>query len=230
MRSIWKLILATALALFAAANASATPVSLTSIYWEWKVDHAVATNPADDLQIGDAYIRGTRTLYDLTYTADSTTGSSTSRVRAEMQTNTASDDDSFSLSTLVDLQIFGGIDADVTNGLALAGVRLDRMIVGFEVFEPVIYTGTLALSLGNADYFPGDGAFTTGALLEPGRYFNTSLRLLDISRSAAVGETFALNRSGGFDYDFVRVPAPPAIALMLLGLVPLALRKRRARQ
>ena len=226
MRSIRNSLLAATLTLAASSAAQAVPVNLTSMYWEWKVDNVVATQPGADLQIGDAYIRGNREAYDLTYEAHGSAGSSTSGVQTRMQTGTTTSDEQLSFTALADVAVFAGVGANVANGMAYSGARLDRFILTFEVLEPVLYTGTLGLSQGAVSYFPVEPTFASGSILEPGLYFNSSMRLLDLVTSAVAGQSFFLNDSGKYDYDFVRVPEPPVVALLLIGLLGVALRKR----
>lgn len=208
------------------ATAVATPVNVTSVYWEWKIDNAVATQPSVDLQIGDAYVRGNREDYDSTYQAVGVTGDSLSRVQASMRTGTIASDDQFSFGASADISVLAQVSASAVDGLAYSGARLDRFIVSFEVLEPVLYTGTLSLAAGDATFFPSEPMFVSGSILQPGLYFNTSVRLLDLVASATAGQAFHFNQSGRYDYDFVSVPEPPAVALLLLGLVGIALRRR----
>lgn len=230
MRSIRDLILAAALTIAVSSTAAAVPVNLTSVYWEWKVDNAVATQLADDLQIGDAYLRHSPADVDVAYNANGAAGSSLSRVTASMRTGAVTSDEQFSFSALADIGVFAEVGAGATDGIAYSGGRLDRFIVSFEVLEPVLYTGSFGLAQGPADYFPSAATFASGSILQPGLYFTTCVQLLDLFASATAGQSFALNQAGRYDYDFVRVPEPPAVALMLLGLVAVALRKRsRAR-
>lgn len=228
MRSIRDLVLAATLTVAVSSTAAAAPVNLTSVYWEWKVDNAVATQPSDDLQIGDAYIRDNRESYDLTYQASGASGSSISRTTASMHTDTLMSDKQLSFSALADIEVFAGVGADVTNGMAYSGMRLDRFIVSFEVLEPVLFTGSFGLTAGDASYFPADATIASGSILQPGLYFTSCVRLLDAVASAVAGQSFVLNDSGRYAYDFVRVPEPPAVALLLVGLVGVALRKRSA--
>lgn len=225
MRSIRNFVFAATL-VGVSATAAATPVNMTSVYWEWKVDNAVASQISEDLQIGDAYIRGNRETYDSTYHVSGAAGDSTSRVQAHMQTASIESDDHFAFIASADISVFAQLSANATEGMAYAGGSLDRFILEFEVFEPVLFTGTFALSAGPASYYPSTPDFSSGSILQPGLYFNTSLRLLDLVASAAAGQTFDLSQSGRYEYDFVRVPEPPAVALLLAGLIGVALRRR----
>lgn len=226
MRSIRDLMLAATLTVAVSSTAAAVPVTLTSAYWEWKVDNVVATHPSNDLEIGDAYLRNSPSDVDLTFDANGASGSSVSRVTASMRTSAAMSEDQFSFSALADIGVFAEVGDDVTNGMARSGARLDRLIVSFEVLEPVLYTGSFGLASGRADYFPSVATFGSGSILQPGLYFTTCVRLLDLVAAATAGESFQFNESGRYDYDFVRVPEPPAVALLLIGIAGIALRKR----
>jgi len=226
MRSIRDLLFAAMFTLGVSATAAATPVNLTSVYWEWKVDNVVATQPSEDLQIGDAYIRGNRENYDLTYQAQSAAGSSVSRVQASMQTGSFGSDDHMSFSALADIAVSAGVGANLASGMASSGARLDRFIVTFEVLEPVLFTGSFGLGAGDASFNPPETTFASGSILQPGLYFSTCVRLLDLFASATAGQFLQLADSGRYEYDFVRVPEPPALALLLVGLVGIVLRKR----
>lgn len=228
MRAIAGLIL-----LLAAATATAIPVTVAGIYTEWKLDNYTATSPAD-VRIGDAYYFDSPPSAESIYRSESTAGASYSRAYASRQTTTSGDDDSLSYDVLLRTAIDVSADAGLTDPYAgaMAAAYANRFIVWFDVLEPVRYSGTLGLAEGFPDYDPGITPITafSGSILNPGRYFTTNAldhHYTALSARAQPGESIALSASALYQFDFVSIPAPATVALVVFGLAGIAMARRR---
>lgn len=228
MRTIEKLLLAGLLAL-SAASASAVPVQVGSTFVQWHSDEYARSNA--DLLIGDCRSLSpacTGFEHEGLVSAGTPDAPVTSFHHGVLDTATAYTDNATDFAAHAFLEASASVAPGLPGGEAMAAVQLYRFISTFEVFEPVIYTGTFGLYAGDALYDPPSptGPILSGMLLQPG-FYNTNLSFDGISTGFVSSDSVSVQQQLQWAYRFTAVPGPAPLLLVATGLLALVGYRRK---
>lgn len=221
--------------------AAAVPVQVDFVYSDMFYTNAVSVGSAPgETSIRDEYTLGIMQNVDYNVAVNNASGGSGSAFAGIVQElNTAGDDRNFSANFSADLtaiaQLTGAMESPV---YAVAETRFHRFGMQFEVFEPVLFTGSFGV-FGEA-FIPFEGFysgafFASGSVLQPGTYaFTISPYLRDPSlwlynQATASGDVVSGTASASYGFSFSAIPAPATLPLVALALGFVIFGRYRAR-
>lgn len=190
-------------------TAAAIPVSVINEIWMY--DHfAQVQTDAGNSRFGDSVcLAACENGWTFRQQISNESGGAFAIAYGHVASFSSATDESFNWGAVGTLAALAHVDDTLTEGRATATAGMHwSPSVSFLVTEPVLFTGTHNL----------DG-FVSGSVLQPGTYWSREFILPDLRVEAEVGETVFQTLTRGIGYNFTAVPAPPAIALLLLGMI-----------
>lgn len=221
--------------------AAAVPVQLDLVYSDMYHGNAVIVGSGPGEQdIGDAYTRGIlrNVDYDLIL-SNAGGGSGRAYTSFFQEINTSGSDDHFSATFDARLIATAGLTGPVDElSYALAEVGFNGFGMQFEVFEPVLYTGSFGVFADSFSPFEDylGPIFESGSVLQPGTYaFTIAPYLRDSSlwlynRVTTPGEVLTGTASANYAFGFASViPTPATLSLLAFALGCMFFGRRFAR-
>jgi hypothetical protein len=222
--------------------AFAMPVQLELVYSDMSYSNAVrvGSGPGEH-QIFDDSTRGIVGNVDLDVPVTNSAGGFGSAYTGIFQdVSTVGSDRFFAANFDANLAAIARLSGPVdSTAFAIAETRFQTFGMQFEVFEPVLYTGSFGVFANEFSPFEGDyfgPFFASGSILQPGMYaFTITPYLHDSSlwifnEVTMPGQLLAGTASANYGFNFASVvPLPATLPLFALALAAMIWSRRRAR-